>query len=425
MLAGTKRLASGMRILPFFVFAIAAPAACSSEDEAIGPRGAGGSPNGAVPGADGGAGQPSYPPLPPYVVDNTPLSPDYSIYEHGKECFDRFQVEVPQFDCDGPDSSRLKIELDGEEVLGFTPPDCDVPSLVGTRYACVPGNRVTKFESVNKYGHTIATVVVCRRASYSALDSGRYDNIAVLQSDLQNNETCWYQIRKDASFVGRAIPAPYSAGRVKGDATDRKARDIYESPVTLTSDDTECYRCHDNKVFIRTPWISVKNQVPSKTGKVNEIPRTEGEPLYLGKAYREWNLPANRPTQIKIDSAAFDQAFPPSAAERSAIQAGTMAPSNACTSCHSIAKSEIASGAQGTCNHFARYWMAGKPSSFSGTVSGSKISSFGNSFPRNAWMPPSAAAQFQTNAAYQAFYDRAFMAIEVCCDDPSQAGCSP
>ncbi len=32
-----------------------------------------------------------------------------------------------------------------------------------------------------------------------------------------NNETCWYQIRKPATFVGRSIPSPYTPGRAKGD----------------------------------------------------------------------------------------------------------------------------------------------------------------------------------------------------------------
>jgi hypothetical protein len=397
-------------------------AACSSDEGGEGnasPPSSNVDVDGSVLSPDGAA----YPPLPPYVVDNTPLSPDYSIFEHGKECYDRFQVEVPSFDCDGPDSSRLKIEVDGVEVTGATPSQCDKPSLVGTNYACVPGARVTKFQSVNKYGHTIATVVACRRSTASALDSGKFDNIAILQSDLQNNESCWYQLRESTSYVARNIPSPYGVGRTKGDAADKKAIDVYESPITLTTDHSECYRCHDSQVWLRTPWISVKNQTPSASGNVNEIPRTQGEPTFLGKAYRDWNLPASRPKQIKIDKAAFDQALPLTAPEQAAIQAGTMAPSDACTQCHSIGKSELATSGQGTCNHFARYWMSSKPSSFDNTVLGSKVSGFGNSFPRDAWMPPSAATTLTSDSAYQDFYGRAFKAIEVCCDDPSAPGC--
>ncbi len=366
----------------------------------------------------------SYPPQPPYVADDTPLAADYSIFDHGKDCYDRFLVEVPSFDCDGPDSSRLKIEVNGAEVTTSVPSKCDKPSLVGTNYACVPGSRVTKFETVNKYGHTIATVVACRRSAVSSLDSGKFDNIAVLQSDLQNNETCWYQIRANNSFVGRDIPAPYAAGRKKGDAADKKAVAVYESPITLTTDHSECYRCHDNQVWLSTPWISTKNQVPSRSGKIHEIPRPGGpDPTFLGKAYRGWNLPAARPKQIKIDKAAFDKAVPPTASQQSAMQAGKMATSDACTSCHSIAKSDLATAGQGTCNHFARYWMASHPTSFNSVVLGAKLSSFGDSFPRDAWMPPSAATTFTSDAAYQTFYERAFKAIEVCCDNPSAPGC--
>ncbi len=406
-------------LAPIAIVAAAALGACSSGDDTSSPT-TGPSDGGTTPPDDAG---PEYPPLPPYVVDDSPLPPDYSIFDHAKECYDRFQVEVPSFDCDGPDASRLKIEVAGAEVTTKVPAQCDKPSLAGTGFACVPGARVTKLESVNMYGHTIATVIACRRAAYSALDSGKFDNIAVLQADLQNNETCWYQIRKDTTFVGRKIPAPYSVGRVKGDAADKSATSIYVSPVTLTTDHTECYRCHDNQVWLKTPWIGVENQVPSATGKTHDIPRPPGQPLFIGRAYKDWNLPASRPKLVVIDNATFDKAFPPTAAEQSAIQSGKMAPSNACTSCHAIAKSEIATAGQGTCNEFARYWMPTKPSSFSGTVLGSKVSSYGNSFPHDAWMPPSAATAFTSDAAFQAFYARAFKSIQTCCDDPSRAGC--
>lgn len=374
--------------------------------------------------SDGGADAAEYPPLPPYVPENGPLGADYSIFDHGKECFDRFQVEVPSFDCDGPDSARIKIEVDGSEVTESVPQKCDKPSLAGTTFACVPGARVTKTETLNRYGHTIATVIACRRSALSAIDSGTFDNIAVIQSDLQNGETCWYQIRKPQSFVGRGIPAPYSPGRQKGDAADVKANAVYTSPVTLTSDHTECTRCHDSQVWLRTPWIGTQNQIASSTGKVHEIPRPQGQPTFIGKAYRDWNLTTSRPAQIKIDVAAFDEAFPPSASDATAMKSGSMAPSDACTQCHSIGKSDLATSGQGSCNHFARYWMSEKPSSFASTVLGSKLSSLGNSFPDDAWMPPTAATAFTTESAYRAFYARAFKAIQTCCDDPSRAGCT-
>lgn len=374
--------------------------------------------------AGGGSGGGDVPTLPPYVADEGPLGADYTIFDHGKECFDRFQVEVPSFDCDGPDSARLKVEVDGAEVTGSVPSKCDKPSLAGNTFACMPGARVTKLESVNKYGHTIATVIACRRSSLSAIDSGKFDNIAVLQSDLSNNETCWYQIRKTGSFVGRELPAPYGVGRQKGDADDMKASAVYTSPVALMSDHTECTRCHDSQVWLRTPWIGTQNQAASSSGKVHEIPRPQGQPTFIGKAYREWNLTANRPAQMKIDNATFDEAFPPSASDAAAIKSGKLAPSDACTQCHSIGKSELATGGQGSCNHFARYWMTEKPSSFASTVLGSKLSNFGNAFPHDAWMPPTAATTFTSDTAYRAFYARAFKAIQTCCDDPTRVGCT-
>ncbi len=81
------------------------PAPSSSTSTSTG--GTNGGPTGA---SDSGT---SYPPLPPYTVDDSPLPSDYAIFDHAKECHDRFQVEVPSFDCDGPDSSRIKIEVNG------------------------------------------------------------------------------------------------------------------------------------------------------------------------------------------------------------------------------------------------------------------------------------------------------------------------
>ncbi len=303
------------------------------------------------------------------------------------------------------------------------PSKCDKPSLAGTTFACVPGARITKTETTNVYGHTIATVIACRRSAFSSLDSGKFDNIAVLQSDLTNGESCWYQIRKSASFTGRSIPAPYKVGREKGDAEDQKADAVYTSPVTLTTDHSECVRCHDSQVWLSTPWIGVANQLPSATGKVHEIPRPQGQPTFIGRAYRTWNLSEHRPAQIKIDAAAFDQASPPSASQAAAIHSGKIAPSDACTQCHSIGKYAAASGGQGSCNHFARYWMSERPSSFASTVLGSKLSTSGNAFPHNAWMPPTAATTFASDTDYRAFYTRAFAALQTCCDDPSQPGC--
>lgn len=391
--------------------------ACSSD-------GAGAGGGGEAEGADAAADAPSYPPLPPYVPDETPLPADYSIYDHGKDCYDRFLVEVPSFDCDGPDASRVKVEVNGAEVTTTEPASCDKPSLVGTDFACVPGARLTKLETVNKYGHTIATVILCRRSTPSAIDSGKYDNIAILQSDLQNAESCWFQIRKPTSYVARGVPSPYAPGRVKGDAADKKAVATWESPVTLTTDDSECYRCHDSQVWLGTPWIGVKNQVPSTSGKTHAIPRTVAPPTFLGKAYRRWNLAASRPKQVRIDAAAYDAANPLSAADAQAIRGGTMAPSDACTQCHSLGKSSLATAGQGTCNHFVRWWTTGKPSGYSGSVLGSKVSPFGHQFPRDAWMPPALPAAATSDASYQAFYRRAFEAVDRCCTDPSRAGCA-
>jgi len=396
-------------------------AACSGSDDSNAPTTTPSPITGGEPGnANDGGG---YPPLPPYVEDDSALGADYSIFDHGKECFDRFQVEVPSFDCDGPDSARIKIEVDGNEVTDSVPSKCDRPSLAGNSFACVPGARVTKIDTVNKYGHTITTVIACRRSSLSAIDSGKFDNIAVLQSDQQNNESCWYQIRKTGGFFGRQIPAPYSAGRQKGDDDDTKATAIYTSPVTLTTDHTECTRCHDSQVWLKTPWISTDNQIASSSGKTHDIPRPPGQPTFLGKAYREWNQASKRPAQIKIDNAAFDDAFPPSTSDAAAMKSGTLAPSDACTTCHSIGHSDLATAGQGSCNHFARYWMTEKPSGFSSTVLGSRLTNFASSFPHDAWMPPTAASAFSSDSSYRAFYARAFKALQTCCDDPSRVGC--
>jgi hypothetical protein len=68
--------------------------------------------------------------------------------------------------------------------------------------------------------------------------------------------------------------------------------------------------------------------------------------------------------------------------------------------------------------------MPDKPQSFSSTVLGSKLTTFANSFPHDAWMPPSATTTFTSDKDYFAFYARAFGAMEQCCDDPTSTGCT-
>jgi hypothetical protein len=119
---------------------------------------------------------------------------DYSIYDHGKECFEKLGVpvfNVVEFSCDGPLSSRLKVEVDGKEVTDYVPEKCDKPDLVAmpaldgeARFDCVPGGRVTKMVQKNAAGHDVVTVVACRRTALHPMDSGLYENIAMIQSNL-------------------------------------------------------------------------------------------------------------------------------------------------------------------------------------------------------------------------------------------------
>jgi hypothetical protein len=231
------------------------------------------------------------------------------------------------------------------------------------------------------------------------------------------HDTCWYQIRQPGNAPpARHIVPPYTPGHVKGDAVDVKATELYVSPVTLTSDNSECFRCHDNHVWLRTPWIRSDNQVKASPEIDNEIPRTEGQPNHIGRPFKHWNNPKNRPARISIDRALFDQTFPPSAEEAALMAQGKMAPSNACTQCHALGKASIANPYEGSCNAFARFWMPDKGTHYAGTTAGMRMSSHGAAFPLRAWMPPGASQQFKSGEEYEAFYKRAFKSISLCCE---------
>jgi hypothetical protein len=361
---------------------------------------------------------------------------DYTLYEHGKECFERLGVAVPSFSCDGPRASRLKIEVDGVEVIDHIPDRCDKPDLVAEprnhylrdgkdRWDCVPGGRITKFTERNAAGDTVVTVVACRAQYLHPLDSGIYENIAILQSNLRTNETCWFQIRADPGIVARNVVSPFSPGRKRTDAAAARAEALYVPPVTLASveDGSECFRCHDNGVWLRTPWIMEANQVKASPDIDNDIPRTQGLPVHVGQPFERWNLPRYQPAQIQIDAALFDAAHPPTPREAQQLKDGKLAPSDTCTSCHPIGQSSVANEYEGTCNHLARFWMENKGPSYEGTALGMRLSRHGASFPLNAWMPPGAAEEFASGEEYFAYYRRAFKALETCCQTPHAPEC--
>jgi len=360
----------------------------------------------------------------------------YTNFEYGKECFDTMGVELPEITCDGPESSRLKIEVNGKEIVDRIPDQCDKPGLAATpkydgtkRFDCAPGGRITKHVAHNSKKQEILTIVLCRKIFLRPLKDQRFENISILQANTTTNDICWFQMRhNDNPIAARKLPPPYSKTRIKGDAIDQQVAQLYLPPQELTADGSECIRCHDSQIWVRSPWISKANQVDDLNPQHkndNQLPQdvTPGRLHHVGANFQAWNSEKLQPQHIDIDAGIFDAKFAMNSAQLAAKQQNLLAPSDTCTQCHKIGRQAISNPDEGSCNHFTKIWHEHKSKDFTETAMGSRLTAFGGKFPQLAWMPPGSEQQFNNQAAWLAYYQRAFQALEICCTDPKRPGC--
>ena len=344
--------------------------------------------------------------------------PDYTIYDQGKECYEAMNnTPFPNISC--LDGALLPIYEDGVEARDRTPMHCDKPDLVDPAFGCVPGGRIRK-EVVGD----IISMYMCRRLPKPEtfpIDSDRTHNIAAYQFNRATGAVCWFQIRRHTEGIAatRLIP-PYEAGRVKGDARDKAATELYVEPGRLVRGDA-CVRCHDSQLFLRTPYVSQAKYSPRATDRANAVPdiTTHGRLKHIGLPFASWNRDDAQPFRIRVNPSVYDQAFPLTAEEQQDVSGGKMEGSDACAACHAIGKSRLehnTPGAhRGTCNDIIRAWT--HPGTLT-PVNERWLSESGKKPARLYWMPPSSATTDAEAAEWPLRFKRAIAAVKRCCEDP-------
>lgn len=334
-----------------------------------------------------------------------------TLYDYGKQCAQTLGVEIPKIDCLDPAATLLPITVQGKPVDQMVE-ECDKPALLTDQKACIPGARVHRFDQTNARGQKVQTVVFCRRTRTAAaklqppelLTHAYFQDVGLIQYNTQTHQACWYFMEEDE--VGKpstAIPRPYSSSWADGAANpEAKAANEYWMSAERTNQ-SHCIKCHDNGVWLRSPFIA------QAAGTPNAVP---GNPLAqvthvtVGDLYTDWNGP-HLPTSIEIDEDAWLKAQPESeqAVYRRKIAAKEVTSAATCTNCHRLGKGEY--DGLGTCGYLLDSAIGeGTPRGFS----------------QNAWMPP---AHGQTAAQWKDYYGYAVSAAKACCANPQLAFCKP
>ncbi len=392
-----------MRIVPVLVMMACVPwVACKRTDPAPASATKADEPAGAAPEEAARVGN---------FATSNPF-PSFSIVDHGRDCAEALGTTVPEFSC--LDGALLEVFVDGKPVRDRIPARCDNPDLVDPAAACVPGDRLLRIDQ----GDT-TTMIMCRRFRPDLLgnqpvqdlpavwpvDDPRTDNVSMIHFNRRTKAACFYQIRQ-LGMVATKVSPPYSAQ--PGWTGQELAVKTYVAPGLLTEKDA-CVRCHDNQIWIRTPFVTQLGASSDEGARRHALPQRDtrlGRLKYPGVAFQGWESPEKRTDFIAIDP---KMTVPDVAGEGNA---------NLCTSCHDIGKSRMLAPGdkEGTCQLFARPWF---DEQFAGPVEGRFLTA--HAATDRFWMPPN-----ETVASAEAFrkdYALPLAALKSCCVDPLQASC--
>lgn len=352
--------------------------------------------------------------LPPVDVEPQvdPLTPDYTIYDYGKECAEKLGAELPRLDC--TEGTELKIYVNGK-VTRKKVVECDNPAHLETYKACVPGARLQKIEQeIEREGRKekITTMVLCRRKRVFKKGSPLFNDIGVIQYNEATNEACFFYMLSEDGTDSSDVTPPYSKAWAKDSHEGKKAEAYWRSPQHHSA--SRCNQCHDTGPWIRTPYVAQADLVPEN--------RNRGPVRIVGKLNQSWN--EFKPEKIDINSIAFLRTLPEKErlAYREKIEQGLLAPPGKCTECHSLgtmAGKWLEDGGTGTCRD-----LVPSATGRGGNVNTHKLSAFGKTFPQSHWMPPSYdwPRDFGKGEAgkkeWEAYYSLALRAVDACCKDP-------
>ena len=216
--------------------------------------------------------------------------PTVNRASYAKKCEARLGA-IGAIDCTKGERLEVYVEADKQSELvpliypaGSAMQACNHPAVLPLKDSkgsqCVPGST---FQILKGKTDAVKTVVLCRKYRNS---SGPYfHDIAVIQHDMSNGETCFHQTRTtwptDGGIEGTAVPGPSdesdAAAKIWLDLNPTNLGPHLGEGLVLGAY-TNCLLCHDADPFIWTPYVnplfkaltasSVKTETgQSKTGQ--------------------------------------------------------------------------------------------------------------------------------------------------------------
>ena len=151
-------------------------------------------------------------------------------------------VTVPAFDCEEKDAVS-DPDYQGKTTTDVKLP-CEAPNVLNSE--CDPGSHFHVLHRGSDSGDGIYVVAHCRHKAFKDKNvDHQYGDVAVIQYNANTGATCFYQALEPG--LPNNAPAPSS-----GDP-------FWESPAVAAGQ--RCVKCHDNGVFIRSPYLAQFGQV--------------------------------------------------------------------------------------------------------------------------------------------------------------------
>jgi hypothetical protein len=147
----------------------------------------------------------------------------------------------------------------------WAPTHCDVKGNCGAQatgvpFQCFPGSYVKKFTYTNLDTSTVTGAVLCKNETPADnmrfTGTGVFDYVSMILYNNKKGLSCWFAAPKadtglppDITSIrdGKNVPDPGKPGADK----------YWEPPLPVAA--TNCWRCHDNGVWMNSPWFYISN----------------------------------------------------------------------------------------------------------------------------------------------------------------------
>jgi hypothetical protein len=276
-------------------------------------------------------------------------------------------------------------------------------------YQCLPGSPLFPGSYVLPFGYTtkdqgtVAGALLCKNENPDdTLKAPAFDYISMILYNTVSGKSCWFTTPKDDVFGvrqgtlrnGAIVPNPGVPNPI-----DQAGNDWWQAPQA--SSKVQCWRCHDNGVWMNGPWLYVSNKFTDLKNAPRGAPynfATTAAPVKYG--FEQW------PSPVYISPA-----------------------KDTCTSCHKLGagQSPTLNGKTYVSNTYNEWlgYVTGGAQSPVGNGNGVKVNPPGsNADPTNVtpqvwpithWMPPGRENRANPSLAnYEAQYAEDILAAKKC-----------